>query len=59
MATANYHKLNFINQRNELHHKKERVQISNSAKFQSCTREMVDIWKNPKIRDKYIVVDLG
>ena len=40
------HKLNFINQRNEPHHEKEHVKISNAAKFQSCrpnTREMVDI----------------
>ena len=46
MAAANYHKLNFINQRSEPHHKKEHVKISNTAKFQSCrpnTRGMVDI----------------
>ena len=36
----------FINQRNEPHHEKERVKISDTAKFQSCwpnTREMADI----------------
>ena len=46
MAAANEHKLNFINQRNEPHHEKEPVKISNAAKFQSCwpnTRGMVDI----------------
>ena len=35
-----------INQRNEPHHEKEHVKISNAAKFQSCrpnTREMVGI----------------
>ena len=50
------------NQRNEPHHEKERVKISNTAKFQSCrpnTREMVDIWINPKIRDKWMAVRLG
>ena len=42
MADATEHKLNFINQRNEVEH----VKISKTAKFQSCrpnTREMVDI----------------
>ena len=35
MVTANLHKLNFINQRNEPFHEKEHVKISNAAKFQS------------------------
>ena len=46
MAAANQHKLNFINQRNDPHHEKEHVKISNAAKFHHCrpnTREMVDI----------------
>ena len=41
-----WHKLNFINQRNETHREKEHVKISNAAKYQSCwpnTRGMVDI----------------
>ena len=45
--TANY----FISQRNEPHHKKEHVKISDAAKFQGCrpnTRGMVDIWKTRK-----------
>ena len=51
MVAANWHKFNSINQKNEPHHEKEHVKISNAAKFQSCrpnTREMVDIWKTPK-----------
>ena len=51
MAAANYDKLNFLNQRNEPHHEKEHVKISNVAKFQSCrpnTYEMLDIWKPRK-----------
>ena len=36
MAAANQHKLNFINQRNEPHHEKEHVKISDAAKFQIC-----------------------
>ena len=46
MAAATEHKLNFIIQRNEPHHEKEHVKISDTAKFQSCwpnTRGMVDI----------------
>ena len=46
MAAANKHKLNFINQRNEPHHKREHVKISNAAKFQSCwpkSHRMTDI----------------
>ena len=49
MAAANQHQLNFINQRNE--HEKERVKISNTAKFQGCrpnTCRMVDIRKTRK-----------
>ena len=45
-----------MNQRNESHHEKEQVKISNAAKFQSCrpnTHGMADIWKmHVKIRDK-------
>ena len=40
--------MNFINQRNEPHHEKERVKISNTAKFQSCrpnTRGMASLRK--------------
>ena len=39
------------NERNEPHHEKEHVKISNTAKFQSCrpnTRGMADIWKTRK-----------
>ena len=62
MAAANEHKLNFINQRNEPHHEKEHVKISNTAKFQSCWPNTY-MWngrhlKNPKIRDKCMVVSL-
>ena len=51
MAAANLHKLNFVNQRNEPHHEKEPVKISDTTKFQSYgpnTREMADIWKTRK-----------
>ena len=48
--------LNFINLRNKPHHKKEHVNISDAAKFQSCrpnnTRNGRHL-KNPKIRDRY------
>ena len=50
-----------FNQRNEPHHEQEHVKISNTAKFQSCrqdTREMVDIKKKKKRRDKCMAVSL-
>ena len=47
MATPNLHKLNFINQGNELHLEKERVKISNTAKHTRNGRHL----NNSKIID--------
>ena len=58
MAAANQHKLNFINQRNEPHHKKEHVKISSAAKFRAVGQKAADDrhLKNRRIRDKCMVV---
>ena len=54
MAAANQHKLNLINHRNEPQHEKERVKISDTAKFQKRRPNTPNDrhLKNPKIRDK-------
>ena len=36
MAATNYHKFIFVKQTNEPHREKEHVDISDTAKFQSC-----------------------
>ena len=46
MVAANQHKLLFVKQTNEFHREKEHVDISDTAKFQSCgpnAGEMADI----------------
>ena len=48
MAATNYHKFIFVKQTNEPHREKEHVNISDTAKFQSCRPNaggMADIWK--------------
>ena len=55
MADANQHKLNFINQRNEPHHEREHVKISDKSQVSELqakyTRNGIHL-KKLKIRDK-------
>ena len=51
MAAADEHKPTFVKQTNEPIREKERVDISDTAKFQSSgpnAVEMADIWKTKK-----------
>ena len=48
---SSINQISSIKEMNTTTYEKERVKISNTAKFQSCrpnTREIVDIWKTRK-----------